>query len=63
MKLKPNKTRSLILRAIKANPNATLRDLQKAGGINSVSAVLMHIDNLLAEGLIARGTRYIVKTQ
>jgi hypothetical protein len=61
MKLKPNKTRSLILKAIKADPNATYRELQAACGASSTSVVEHHVLRLMAAGLIAKGTRWIIK--
>jgi predicted transcriptional regulator len=47
-----------LLRAIKKNPNATLRELMEKADMNSTSTVDYYIKNLMVEGLLRRGNKW-----
>ena len=47
-----------LLRAIKKNPNATLRELMEKVDMNSTSTVDYYIKNLMVEGFLRRGNKW-----
>jgi len=58
MKPKLHKTQTAILKAIKSDPNITVRGLQKAVKISSTSVVDYHLNKLMAHGYIRKGNKW-----
>lgn len=56
-----HKSQEIILNAIKANPNATIRQLGAAIGENTSTAVTRyHLEALIKAGKIKRGDKWVV---
>ncbi len=53
-----SKAQQRLLKAIKQDPNASVRDLQKATRMSSPSIVDYHLTKLIAQGLVRRGNRW-----
>lgn len=47
-----------LLRAIRKNPNATLRELQEVIGANSTSVVDYYLTKMMARGLLKKNDKW-----
>ena len=54
-------TTERVLAAIRKNPYATIRELEKAVDVHSTQVIDFHIKKLIKDGRIERGPKYIVK--
>lgn len=52
-----------LLKAIRKNPNATLRELQDVIDANATSVVDYHLTKLMAKGLLRKGDKWTVVEQ
>ena len=52
--MKDHPARKKLLRFLKGNPEASVRDMKKAAGLSSTSVVDYHIGKLMAEGLLRK---------
>jgi DNA-binding MarR family transcriptional regulator len=53
-----SKAQQRLLKAIKHNPNASVRELQMATKMSSPSIVDYHLTKLIAQELVKRGARW-----
>jgi len=54
LKIKTNRTRQLVLDYLKSNPEATMRVIQKACQLSTVSLVKYHLDIIKTNNLICK---------
>lgn len=58
-----HKTQKKLLDAIRKKPESTIRDLQKACKISSVSVADYHLTKMMAAGLIYKVNKWVVSEQ
>ena len=55
-----HETQKALLKAIRKNPNSSIRELQEACGIKNISVADYHLNKMMAAGLIYKVNKWVI---